>query len=655
MKRRKVVHVITIYAAIAFVILQLVDIVSQPLHFPEWTQGFIIVLLCVAFIVTVFVSWIYDITPEGVKKTKPVSELKHGDHTTHAVSSGWKTATYVSCAIILALVAFNFISKRNLSADISKLDKSIAVLPFINDSPNDSNQYFINGIMDEVLNNLQKIKDCRVLSRTSTEQYHGSNKPTLPEIAKKLGVNYIVEGSGQKYGNTFILRVQLLTANKEKHLWGETYEKEIKEVKDYIMIPSQIAQAITAGVNASMTPDEKKLMEKVPTGNLVAYDLYLKATDYHCDYLKTGNLSSFQTATNLYKISLEIDSAFAKAYNGLAMIYFDRYYWETYFKEDYMDSCLVLTNIALSIDDQLEDSYYVKAVIYESRGQIEEALENLEKAIRINPNYYSAYKEMASIYTSLEPDFVKAIENYHNALVLMWSNERPSLLRDLSNAYRNAGFIELAKHYALNAVALDSNKVLYLDQLSWIELSNCNFEEALDLAKKAIDNDSTFFPGIMLFNLPPGHSEEAYLYASKCAEYYKKSGNLNLFESHRAGFAFWQVGKYKEAKEFFNQQIKYGEQSIKLSREIAESKSAHYDLAATFAFLGNKVDAYKYLEEFDKRTSYPLWWVSLAKNDPLFAGIRYEERFQKILQNMQTKYEAEHDRVRKWLDEQGML
>jgi hypothetical protein len=163
LKRRKVIHVITVYAALAFVILQLIDIVERPLRLPDWTTALVIVLLCIGFIIAVFFSWVYDITPAGVKKTKPVSTAKHIDQTTTPTSSGWKIATYVSAIIIIALLAFNFINKRSLNANLSKLEKSIAVLPFINDSPVDSNKYFINGIMEEVLNNLQKIKDFRVL------------------------------------------------------------------------------------------------------------------------------------------------------------------------------------------------------------------------------------------------------------------------------------------------------------------------------------------------------------------------------------------------------------------------------------------------------------------------------------------------------------
>ena len=166
LKRRKVVHVITVYAAVAFVIMQVVDMVAEPLRLPVSTKALVIVLLCIGFIISVFVSWVYDITPAGLRKTKPVSTVKHIDQTPTPASSGWKAATYVSGAIIIALLAFNFISKRNHNADITKLEKSIAVLPFINDSPDTTNQYFCNGMMDEILTQLQKIGNLKVKSRT---------------------------------------------------------------------------------------------------------------------------------------------------------------------------------------------------------------------------------------------------------------------------------------------------------------------------------------------------------------------------------------------------------------------------------------------------------------------------------------------------------
>jgi len=157
--------------------------------------------------------------------------------------------------------------------------------------------------MEKVLNNLQMIKDLRVIPRTSVEQYRNTIK-TIREIAKELGVNYIIEGSGQKYGNRFSLSVKLIGAAKENHLWGHPYEQEIKDVYDFFNVQSQIAQAIAAELKAVITPEEKQIIEKVSTSNMVALDLYLKADNYLREYKKTLELSSYQTAVNLYNMLL---------------------------------------------------------------------------------------------------------------------------------------------------------------------------------------------------------------------------------------------------------------------------------------------------------------------------------------------------------------
>jgi tetratricopeptide (TPR) repeat protein len=201
---------------------------------------------------------------------------------------------------------------------------------------------------------------------------------------------------------------------------------------------------------------------------------------------------------------------------------------------------------------------------------------------------------------------------------------------------------------------MDSNKAANLEYSGQLEFNLGNFEEALKLVKKAHEIDSTFLPSLMFYCVLSGHNDEAYIHANKLIQHSKKSGALNLAESHRIGYAFWKVGKFKEAEYYFNQQIKYSKETIKLGRELTQSKGASYDLAGTYAFLGDKVKAYQYLDEFDKQNYYSLWWINLAKHDPLFASIRDEERFQKILHNMEAKYLAEHERVRKWMEEQGM-
>ncbi len=653
LKRRKVIRVITVYAAIAFVILQLVDIVSQPLLFPEWTQGFIIVLLCIGFVIAVFLSWIYDITPAGVKKTKPVSAIKHTDQATHAVTSGWKIATYVSVVIIVALVTFNIVTRKNLTGDRTRSEKSIAVLPFqlLSDEPD--KQYLADGIMDAITLHLSKIKDLRVIGKTSVEQYRNPTKTTTA-IGKELDVEFLLEGSFQKFGDNVKLIVQLIKTGKEGHVWANEYDRNWSDI---FAVQSEVAQAVAAELYASITQEEKKLIEKKPTSSMAALDLYLKANDFLKEYEKTRDLSPYQTAVNLYNAALSIDTAYAKAYTGLASAYYDRYQWETYFKENYLDSMLVLIDKALDIDDQLDEAYYLKGRYYQENGHIKDALDNYDKTLKINPNHYLAYQSKGDIYSRVLGDYVNGLGNYHKALTLVRGKERPALLGSLGGRYMEIGFTDKAKYYYQEAFEQDSNKSLHFRRLAWIEFSLENFEETLKLVKQGceIDSLSCINAELMFFNVPSGHKEEAYLFAKKKIENYKRIGTIALQTAFQIGYAFWQVGQYQEAKDYFNQQIKYDEESIRLRRPISQVGNAQYDLASTYAFLGEKTKAYKYLEEFVSMYFPKLWQISYAKHNPFMKSISNEERYKKSLQNMEAKYQAEHERVRKWLEEQGML
>ena len=194
------------------------------------------------------------------------------------------------------------------------------------------------------------VKDLRVISRTSVEQYRNKNK-SIPEIAREQDVNYIVEGSGQKYGNTFSISVQLIKAAKENHLWGKSYEKEIKEIHDITDVQSEIAQAIALELKAIITPEEKLLIQKIPTTNLTANDFYLRGNEELSKYL--GNRAPPKAVTvkaeEMFKNALKQDSGFAQAYVGLAKVFWYKHYWESYFSRNFLDSVLILSNKALSI------------------------------------------------------------------------------------------------------------------------------------------------------------------------------------------------------------------------------------------------------------------------------------------------------------------
>lgn len=273
------------------------------------------------------------------------------------------------------------VEKRHLT-DQARLEKSIAVLPFINDSPDQENTYFINGVMEEILNNLQRIKDLRVISRTSAEQYRGQKKP-ISEIAEELGVKYIVEGSGQKYGNSFRLRAQLIMAEHESHLWGESFQQKITEVEDIFNIQTNIAENIAKELKAVISPEEKKLIEKIPSTNLTVYEEYLKARSYFGDFSR----ESLYKALEYLNSAIEKSPGWAPLYAGLTQV------WMVIQQAGYEPPSITAPKIfenlnkALELDPDLAEAHYFNAMIaHLVEWNWEKSEKEFLKALAINPN-----------------------------------------------------------------------------------------------------------------------------------------------------------------------------------------------------------------------------------------------------------------------------
>jgi TolB-like protein len=559
------------------------------------------------------------------------------------------------CVIVVALVVFDVIGGGK---QIKELEKSIAVLPFDNLSSDEEQAWFSDGITDVIINHLSKISDLRVLSRTSTIKYKETEeKKSLSEIGKELGVNFLIEGTVQREGSQMRVSVQLIQAINEDHLWSELYDREWKDI---FSVQSEIAQTVAKELKAAITPEEKQLIEKIPTTNLTAYDFFNRGREEHWKYwMNSNDREALERAEDLYRKTLECDSTFAQAYTGLAWAYWDKHYYDTYFSEIFLDSMPILIDIALSFDDQLPEAYVLTGYYYRYIGKPEQAIIEYDKAIKLNPNDWKAYFLKGSIHSWVLEDYGKAIVNLQEAVIRNRGMELVALLVELGYAYQNAGFIDNAKYYFLEAFKLEGDSIKYYYYLGDIENVLGNYEKAIEFLEKGYIIDSIQYGGLLSalgYNyMFLGQYKESLKYYKKYLEILKARGWLSLGGMHRIGYVYWQNGYREEAEYYFNEQIKYGKESIKLGREYANNKYAHYDLAGVYAFLGDKVKAYQYLDEVNKKHNYPLWWISLVKHDPLFDSIREEERFQKILQNMEAKYQAEHERVRKWLEEQGML
>lgn len=579
-------------------------------------------------------------------------------------SQGIKRATIITVASVSVLVIAAIIPLTILKpfgADNKPRDLSIAVLPFRNDSPDDENAYFINGIMEEVVLNLQTIKELRVPGRTSVEQYRATTR-SIPEIAEELGVNYIVEGSGQKYGDEVILRVQLLEGDTDKQLWGDSYEKEIESVEVIIDIQSQIAQSIAHELQAVITPKEREIIEKVPTTNLAAYYFVQRSKEEverywsvfqgyrHREY----NSEALERAEDFARKALEFDSTFAQAYTQLAIVYERKYYWETYLNENFLDTLLNLADKALSYDDQLAEAYFVKGYYYERNNQKEKALTEYDRVLKLNPNDWVTYFRIGAIFENR--DLVKSLDYLQKATLLYRGPILPNICREIAWVYGCAGLKERNYYYTKEAYKLSGDSAQYYGSLAFPEEMVGNFEKAIEYAEKAYTIDSSDY--LALLKLGLYHSfldqyEESLRYFRAYDRGLKVLHKPDLFNTFRIGHTLWVNGITDEAVVYFNTALEFHNEAIERGRKhVVEN---YYALACIYAFRGDKEKAFEYLRLVKRELRGFFFYIEYLKIDPLLDSIREEPEFQQIVRELVARYQAEHERVRKWLEENNLM
>jgi len=565
--------------------------------------------------------------------------------------------------IISVVIIFAFTIMLNQRGYFSKYsntkDKSIALLPFKSLSSDPEKQYLADNVMDAILLHLSKIKDLRVISRTSVEQYRKTDK-TAKTIGHELDVAYLLEGSFLKEGEKARLILQLIRTSDESHAWANEYDRQWKDI---LSVQSEVAEMIVSELQAVITPEEKQLIWKLPTVNLTAYDFYQRGRDEFTKYeFDNGNRAALGKAWNLYHKALSYDSTFAQAYIGLARIYRIKQFWNSYFAQNFMDSVLILADIALTFDDQLAEAYTLKGDCYREIGNTEQAVREYDKAIKYNPNDWMAYMGKGSL--AHHDDLVNAIDYFQKAASLNHGPELPSLLIHISYAYHIAGFIEKSNYYSQEALKLDDDSLQYYGMLAGYEQDQENYINANGYLKKgyAIDSTNVDILNNLGFNyMSLGQFKESLKYYKKWFERLKVIGNLTtnnmyrLNNMHRIGYVYWKNGYKKEADFYFDKQVEYCNNLVRSGRPYAQLYYTHYDLAGVYAFRGENEKAYENLRSFNQRQRMPIWMARLIKNDPLFDSMRNEPEFQQIVRDVEAKYQAEHERVRKWLEEHKML
>jgi TolB-like protein/Flp pilus assembly protein TadD len=303
-KRRKVYRVAAAYIIAAGGIIQLASAAFPAWELPNWALRLVIVLLLMGFPIALILAWAYDITAQGVRAT-PTTGIPRSHRRRNIVM-------LVVTGVVISAAAGFFLLPR---VSAHKCDKSIAVLPFENLSDEKENAYFADGIQDDVLTNLSKVGDLKVISRTSVMPYRGKAS-NVREIGKALGVGAILEGSVRRIGNRVRVNVQLINAENDEHMWAEDYDRDLTDV---FAIQTDLAQQIVRELQAKLSPIEKAQIERRPTENGEAYLAFMQGHEmfYRPDKFR----SNTEKAEQLFEKATKLDPNFAGAFAALAWVH----------------------------------------------------------------------------------------------------------------------------------------------------------------------------------------------------------------------------------------------------------------------------------------------------------------------------------------------
>ncbi len=465
-KKRKIRKWIAVYLSIAVTLIGITNILINRYNLSSKYFDILLITLVFGLFFTLTFSWFHG--ERGRQKFSLIEILLH-------------SIIFVAFGTVLYFVTS--------SATIKLLPENIttiAVLPFTNMNKNPQDDFFSDGITEDIITQLSKVSNLKVISRTSVMKYKNSNK-SIKEIAQELGAGSILEGSVRRVNNRIRIVGQLIDANKDEHLWANTYDRELKDI---FAIQSEIAQRIAGELAVKLTPLEKELIDKKPTENIDAYTLYLKGKHYYYNYTKEDN----EKAISLFNKALNIDSNYALALAGLADAYNQRVtkYW---MPNSWLDSAISLSKKALEINPRLPEAYKSLAASYDAQGKNDLAAINYRKAIRLNPNYTSAILNYGQLKL-FAGEYDKAYFWIKKANVLAPDNILGIISR--SYIYRHLGCDSLAIVWIKKAIELEPENTFAKTVLGENYLYSGNYNKAQKVFEEVISQNKKWILGWFL-------------------------------------------------------------------------------------------------------------------------------------------------------------
>ena len=451
LKRRNVFRVGIAYAVTSWLLLQVADIVLENIGAPSWVMQAFMLALALGFPLALFFAWAFELTPEGLIKEKDV------DRTASIAPQTGRKLDYIIIAVMaLALSYFiwesRFSSSESATVEeaVASAEKSIAVLPFVNMSDDPANEYFSDGIAEELLNALVKVKGLRVASRTSSFAFKENKTISIPDIAKSLNVDHVLEGSVRKAGNTVRITAQLIDVRTDRHLWSGTYDRELEDIfaiQDEIA--GQIVQALKIALGAGGQEAVAHFLQ--PTENLESYELYLKGRYF---WQRRGE-DNIRRAIDLFEQATQLDPQFARAWSSLAAAHITLPAYSDATGHEHNPPAILAAKRALTLDDSLAEAYAVLGDIARVNRKWTKAKAYYERATASEPKNSTAHLwygehhatvgrmhdalEEALIAYQLDP--LHPATNAHLAQLYLWHKDTGNALKYAMTAW-DLGYIE---------------------------------------------------------------------------------------------------------------------------------------------------------------------------------------------------------------------
>ncbi len=392
LQRRRVIRVAIVYAVVGWIIIQVASTVVAPLNLPEWSVKLVIVLVGLGFPIALVIGWTFDLGVSRTVSLPPAPEVSIQQP---------KGNELLARAEPTRSVAPTLRSTSNVETD----RRTIAVLPFINISGDSDNEYFSDGIAEEILNLLAKLPQLKVASRTSSFNLKGQ-KIDIPNVARTLGVGTVLEGSVRRHGDHVRITAQLIDAESDSHLWSETYDREMKDV---FAIQDDIAHSIVKALQVTLTPQERRAIQFVATSDPEAYDYYLRGRNYMYSMARRD----YEHAIRMFEQAINVDSKYALAYAGMADAYSHIYRYAEATPEN-VEKARRASEQAVILDRDSAEAHASRGLALFISERYDEAELEFETAVMRNPNLFEAwyYYGLAS---SSQGNLEKAAQLYTKA------------------------------------------------------------------------------------------------------------------------------------------------------------------------------------------------------------------------------------------------